>query len=44
MGLPAVKTALGRANLPLNVATTAFDVGMRLPAIQKYGTKLGEKI
>jgi hypothetical protein len=36
------KTALGRANLPLTVGTTAFDIGMQLPAVQKYGTKLGE--
>ena len=36
------KTTLGRANLPLTVGTTAFDIAMQFPTVQKYGTKLGE--
>ena len=35
---------LGRANLPISVGTTAFEVAYNNPTIQKYGTKLGESI
>jgi len=36
------KNVLGRANLPLTVGMTAFDIAKETPTIQKVGTSIGE--
>ena len=46
--MKAFKSPLGklatRASLPATVGLTAFDLAMKSPTVQKYGTMLGEKI